>query len=159
MAQYLNISIFKHFNIAALRSRKGVSTLPTMLLLGSIIIEIVIAMAFLTYYFNTLNFSARLTSESLETARAGAQDGINKVILDKNAYFLPAYQVTTSNGRTANVTITRPIACSPDPASPVTGQTLIDSVATVFNKNRAIRAVMQIDCLSGQVGITSLGEL
>lgn len=141
------------------KNNSGVSTLPTMLLLGSIIIEIVIAMAFLTYYFNTLNFSSRLASESLETARAGAQDGINKVILDKNAYFVPAYQVTTSSGRTANVTITRPNPCSSDFVATPTGTTQIDSTATVFNKNRTIRAVVQVDCLSGQVGVTSLSEL
>lgn len=134
-----------------LKTTAGVSTLPTMLLLGSIIIEIVVAMAFLTYYFNTLNFSARLTSEALETARAGAQDGINKVILDKNCCGGP-YTVTTSNGRTATVNVCKDVCLG-------AGQTRVLSTATVFNKQRTIEADLSVDPVTGQVAVNALKEI
>lgn len=122
-----------------------------MLLLGSIIIEIVIAMAFLTYYFNTLNFSARLTSEALETARAGAQDGISKVILDKNCCGGP-YTVTTSTGRVATVTVCKDLCLAP-------GQTRVISTASVFNKQRSIEADLTVDPITGQVTVNQLKEI
>src|SRR3990167_5626815 len=69
----------------ALKMRlKGISSLPTMLLLGGIIIEIAIAIAFLTYYFNVSNFAARLSAEALAAARAGIDDATIKVVLNKN---------------------------------------------------------------------------
>jgi len=143
----------------------GVSTLPTMLLLGGIIIEIAIAVSFLAYYFNTLNFSTRLASEAIEAARAGAQDAIIKIILNKNCpnAACPAnYSLTTSNGRVANVTLSHPVAfpaCSPDPANPATTQTQIDSAGSALNQNRRIRAMVSVNCLSGQTTVLSFGEI
>ena len=126
-----------------------------MLLLGSIIIEIVIAMAFLTYYFNTLNFSARLTAEALETARAGAQDAILKVLSNKNcpdASCPSPYSVVTSTGRSASVTICRDTCIG-------AGRTQVISIANVFNKQRTIEADLIVDPLTGQVTVQALKEI
>ncbi len=136
-----------------------------MLLLGGIIIEIAIAIAFLAYYFNTLNLSSRLISESLEAARAGAQDAIIKIVLNKNcpnANCPATYSLTTANGRVANVTISHPgavLPCSPDPANPASTQTQVDSVGTALNRNRKVRALLNVDCLSGQVDTVSFNEV
>ena len=127
-----------------------------MLLLGSIIIEIVIAMAFLTYYFNTLNFSARLASEALETARAGAQDGINKVILDKNCCPSTTYTVATSNGRVATVKICKDVTC--DGVTFISGQTQIISTAAVLNKQKTIEADLTVDTITGLVTVNQIKE-
>ncbi len=133
-----------------IKTNAGVSTLPTMLLLGSIIIEIVIAMAFLTYYFNTLNFSARLSAEALEVARAGVQDGISQVILNKN--YTGTYTVTTSNGRTANVDICRDVCLG-------AGMTRVLSTAHIANKQRTIEADLSVNPSTGQVTVSALKEI
>ncbi len=125
-----------------------------MLLLGGVIIEIAIAVAFLAYYFNTLNFSSRLATEALETARAGAQDGISKVILDKRASFsaLAPYTVTTSTGRVASVTICRETCIGP-------GKTQVISGASVANQRKKIQAELSVDSTTGQVVVDTLKEI
>src|SRR3990172_8277585 len=101
--RYFDISKSENgcLNIGALGRSRGVWTLPTMLLLGGIIIEIAIASAFLTYYFNVTNLAARLSAEALAAARAGADDAIIKVVRDRT--FAPAdpYVVEVANGRIA----------------------------------------------------------
>lgn len=145
----------------------GVSTLPTILLLGSIIIEIAIAVAFLAYYFNNINFSARLSSEALEAARAGANDAIRLVIGDKtcpdancpSGSGQPSYTVIVNN-RLVNVTLSHATPpCSPDPANPATTQTVIDSVGVAGSQNRKVEAQLSVDCATGQVTTTAFNEI
>ena len=143
--------------LQALRSKfrdSGVSTLPTMLLLGGIIIEIAIAIAFLTYYFNTLNYASRLSAEALETARAGVQDAIIKVVRDKdcpNVSCPSPYTVETSNGRTATVSICKD-TCSG------AGKTQVISTASALNRQKKIQAILSVDPVTGQVAVDSLQE-
>ena len=146
------------------KKNKGVSTLPTMLLLGGIIIEIAIASAFLAYYFNTINFGARLAAEALEVARAGVDDAIIRIINDKSCPNASCqnYPVTVSNGRTANVTtsyIFPSVSCSPDPSIPPNTQLRIISGGNAGNRNRTIQAALTVDCLNGQVTVNSITEI
>ncbi len=126
-----------------------------MLLLGSIIIEIAIAIAFLAYYFNTLNLSSRLSIEAVETARAGAQDAIIRVILDKSCpdSSCPSpYTVTTSAGRVATVTICKDTCIG-------VGKTQIISGAIVANQRKKVEADLTVDPVSGQVTVNTLQEI
>ncbi len=125
-----------------------------MLLIGGIVIEIAAAIAFLTYYFNTINLASRLGAEALETARAGVDDAIIRVVRDKgcpNASCPASYQVTTSTGRVADVDICRD-AC-------VGGRTQILSAAAVLNRRRTVEALLIVDPLTGQVTIDVIREI
>ena len=147
MFKYLNVSISKD------RRQRGVSTLPTMLLLGGIIIEIAIASAFLTYYFNMTNFAARLSAEALAAARAGADDALIQLVRNRN--FTPdpnPYEVTVAGGRTALVTI-----CS-EACYGVAGKTRVVSVATALNKKSKVEVIVTIT-LEGKVTVDSLKEV
>lgn len=124
-----------------------------MLLIGSIVIEIAVAIAFLTYYFNTINLASRLAAEALETARAGIDDAIIKVVRDKdcpNVACPSPYQLLTATGRTANVTICKDTC--------VSGRTQILSAATVLNRRRTVEALLIVDALTGQVTVDAIRE-
>lgn len=144
--------MFKHLNVAKFqRGQSGVSTLPTMLLLGGIIIEIAIASAFLTYYFNVTNFAARLSAEALAAARAGADDALIQLVRNRN--FTPdpnPYEVSVANGRVASVTICRDTC--------VLGKTQVVSVASALNKKSKVEAILTVTT-DGKVTVDSLKEV
>lgn len=143
------MTIFKYLNIEKLKGKKGVSTLPTMLLLGGIIIEIAIAIAFLTYYFNVTNSASRLSAEALATARAGLDDGIIKVVRNKDYSNPSGYSVTVGN-RVATVAVCKDTC--------VSGKTQVISMASVLNKQRKLEAILTVDATTGQVTVDSIQE-
>ncbi len=65
-------------------SRGGVATLPTVLMISGIVMEIAIAGAIIATLLSNAAFSDRLSAEGLSMARAGAQDAIIKVVRHKN---------------------------------------------------------------------------
>lgn len=146
--------MFKHLNVAKFkRGRSGVSTLPTMLLLGGIIIEIAIAGAFLTYYFNVTNLGARLSAEALAAARAGADDALIQVV--RNRTFSPdpnPYELTLTSGRTASVYI-----CG-EACTGVSGKTQVVSTATALNKKSRVEMTLIVTS-EGKVTVDSLKEV
>ncbi len=126
-----------------------------MLLLGGIIIEIAIASAFLTYYFNVTNLGARLAAEALAAARAGADDALIQVV--RNRTFAPAdpYTVEVANGRTAKVTLCREFL---PPVCAGVGKTKVISEASVLNKRSKIEAILNVTP-EGLVTVDSLKEV
>lgn len=145
------MTIFKYLNIKRLKS-SGVSTLPTMLLLGGIIIEIAVAIAFLTYYFNITNFATRLSAEALATAKAGLDDGIIKLVRDKN-FSSAGYTVAVGN-RSTNVEICN-VTCPGLGAD----KAKVTSTATAINKKRKLEAVLTIDTVTGKVAVDSIQDV
>lgn len=144
--------IFKYLNIEIFKNKKGVSTLPTMLLLGGIIIEIAIASAFLTYYFNVTNFSSRLAAEALAAARAGIDDAIIQVIRNKNFTAYPdPYIVTVSGGKIASVTVCRDTCVG-------SGKDQVVSTASILNKRSKVEAILSVSP-EGKVTVDSIKEI
>lgn len=143
--------MLKYFNFQTLKSRDGVSTLPTMLLLGGIIIEIAIASAFLTYYFNVTNFASRLSAEAIATARAGVDDAIIQVIRNRNFTAYPEpYEVAVPGGRTAEVTVCKDTC--------VLGKDQIVSTANALNKKSRVEAILTVSA-DGGVKVDSVKEI
>ena len=139
---------------AAIFKRGGVSALPTVLLLGGIIIEISIAIAFLTYIFNQTNFAARLSSEALAIAKAGVADAIVRVINNKDCPVAgcPAFYTLSINNRTAAITICKDTCAG-------IGKTQIESSGAAFLQNRKLRAVLNVNPTTGKVDIESVQEI
>lgn len=144
--------IFKYLNMREeKRGQGGVSTLPTMLLLGGIIIEIAIASAFLTYYFNVTNYAARLSAEALAAARAGIDDAIIQLVRNRNFSSYPdPYTVEVAGSRIADVTVCKDTC--------VIGKTQIISTANALNKKSKMEAILSITT-DGKVTVDSLQEM
>lgn len=89
---------------------KGVAALPVILLISAIIIELIIASAFIAFSFSTGSYGTQLAAESLFGARAGADDAMYRVI--KNTY-ASSYNFSVTIGPR---TVTSEIVIEKDPA-------------------------------------------
>lgn len=125
-----------------------------MLLLGGVIIEIAIAVAFLAYYFNTTIFATRLTAEALAAAQAGVDDAIIRVVLNKNCpdSSCPSPYTLTVNRATTDVTICKDTCAG-------VGKHEITSTGNSLNKKKKLRAVIQVDSTTGEVRTESITEV
>jgi len=152
----MQISNFK-FQI----SKSGVASLPVILLLGVIIVEIGIATTFLLSYLNTSLYGIRLSNQALAAAHSGVNDAISKIILNKNCgadVSCPATPYTFAVGSTtAEVSICKD-ACSGSPQI-VPGQDKIVSVGRALTKQQRVVAVVSVDSTTGLVTIDSIQEL
>src|SRR3989338_5812168 len=108
-----------------MRKSKCIATLPVVLLISAIVIELTIAGVILAAFLSNTVFSSKLSSEALAAARAGAQDAIVKIIRDKNFSAPSGYSLPNISNRTsAQVTVLRD--------TPVVGLDEITSVGTAF---------------------------
>ena len=65
------------------RRRSGQITLPFVLLIGGIIVEIAVAGSVVTYFLNTSSFGERLSQRASVAARAGVYDAFARIARDK----------------------------------------------------------------------------
>ena len=63
---------------------KAIVALPTILLIGGIIVEIAVAGVFIAYLLSQSGFGAKLSAEALAAAQAGIQEAMMKIVRDKN---------------------------------------------------------------------------
>ncbi len=104
-------------------SGKGQIALPFVLLISGIIIEIVIAGSFVTYFASGSGYSSRLQARAWAAAMSGVQDALVKIAKDKE--FAPStvqYEFTLDTD-TATVTVSR----TPD----ATGQYYVYTVTSL----------------------------
>ena len=58
------------------KKQSGIASLPAILLLGGIIIEIGIAGSFLLFYLNNSIYGTKLANEALTVAQSGFDDAV-----------------------------------------------------------------------------------
>ncbi len=143
-------------------TKKGAAILLTVLLLGGIIVEIGIANVFLIFYSGQSIFGVKFSAEALAAAEAGVEDGKIKVVRDKNIDYTSSnspYAVAVGT-RSVEVSICRNSktvvsACD----TPATGKTEIIAVGTAFNRKRKLKAMLNVDSLTGKIEVESVEEL
>lgn len=143
------------------RSRFGIASLPVVLLLGIIMVEIGIAGTLLLSYLNTSVYGVRLSNDAFAAARSGIDDAVLKIIYDKNCgsnIDCPStpYTFSTPNA-SAEVTI-----CASDCAgSPAIGvdQKRIISIGSALTKVKRLVALVTVSSTTGLVTIDSLTEI
>jgi hypothetical protein len=131
--------------------QKGIALLPAVLMIGIIVVELGVALAFVIYLSNLSSYGARLSQEALYAARAGANDAILRTVRDKD--FPSGYSVYTIAIGRANVEITI------DKNVPGTNQNTITSVAAVLTRQKTIETIVSINPTSGEVSIISFDEI
>ena len=91
-----------------MKKSKGVSALPMVLLLSSIILQIIVTSLATSQLFGRGLLNEQLSAEALEAAKSGAADGIVKVrdyINCPNATYCPSTSTLAVGRRTACVSI------------------------------------------------------
>lgn len=134
-------------------NKSGVATLPVILLISGIVIELAIAGVVVSALLSNTVFSSRLTAEALSAARAGAQDAIVKIMRYKNCNASSCggsvpYTITFGS-RTADVSLVD------NGDSTLT----VSSVGTASTRKKKIEAVVGVDPSSGKINVLSFEEI
>jgi len=142
---------------------RGIATLPTILLLSGILMELAIAGTVLATVLNNTISNRRFGTEALAAARAGAQDAIIRVSRD-NSFGAPPpvnYSLDVVAGRSsAQVTVCKDwVTVTNLCDTNINGRDEIISVGTVMNRKKKIVAILGVDADTGRVKIQSFEEI
>lgn len=131
---------------------KAAATLPVVLLIGGLVVEIGIAGAFMAYYLAQSGLGVKLSEEALVAARAGIQDAKIRIVRNKN--FIPSpnpYALIVGN-RTAQITTCKDTCAG-------AGKFQITSLGMALTKRRQVQLIISVDSLTGEVKIESEKEI
>lgn len=132
--------------------KKGAATLSVILLISGIVMELSVVGIIIATLVSNTSFSAKLSSEALAAARAGAQDGIVKIVRYKNCN-------ATSCGGTVPYTITLDRATAQVEIIDNLNNTLtVRSTGTVLNRKKMVEAVVGVDPITGKTNVVSIAE-
>lgn len=135
------------------RLQSGVATLPVILLISGIVMELAVAGVIVSALLTNTVFNSRLSAEALAVARAGAQDAIVKIIRYKNCNASscggPVPYTITIGSRTAVVSI----------VDNLNNTLTVKSEGTAVTRKKKIEAVVGVDASSGKVSVLSFEEV
>src|SRR3989344_639448 len=131
--------MIKEFLIKILKSEeKGIAALPTLLILGGIVVNMAVAIILGVYLLIGSGLGNKLSSEALAAAKAGIQDGILKIARDKN--FSGSYEFVVGQ-RNVSIEICKDL----DPPDCVgQGRRKISAIGSALTKRRKIEAVLSV---------------
>jgi hypothetical protein len=143
-----------------LRKEKGAVTLPIVLLIGGLIMEMAIAGAFLAYFLGQSGFGIKLSAEAFAAAQSGIEDAKLKIIRDKNFTASPnPYELEVGN-RSAEITVCKNLkTVSTDCDTAMSGKYEITSLGSAMTKRRQLRAIFYVDDTTGEAKLESLEEI
>ena len=136
------------------------ATLPVVLLVGGLVVEIAIAGAFIAYFLSQSGFGVKLSAEALAAAKAGIQDAKMRIVRNKN--FIPSpnpYTLTIGNN-SAQITVCKELktvstACD----TAMAGKFEITSLGTAFTKRRQVQAILYVASTTAEVKLESEKEI
>jgi hypothetical protein len=137
-----------------LYNSKGQIALPFVLLVGGIIIEIVIAGSFISFFISASSLGERLSVRALSAANTGMYDAIVKISSNKEFGAGGVNYETGVGDDTVSVSISRSV----DDTNNVYVYTVL-STASARNRERKVRAELIVDQLTGKVNLQSVEEV
>jgi hypothetical protein len=138
---------------------KGAVTLPVVLLIGGLIMEIAIAGAFLAYFLSQSGFGTKLSGEAFAAAQSGIEDAKLRIIRDKNFTASTNPYTLEVGNRSAEITVCknfRTVESACDTA--MSGKYEITSLGSAMTKRRQLRAIFFVDDTTGETRMESLAE-
>ncbi|GEM_PF-527351 len=133
-----------------LKPNRGQAALSFVFLIGVIIISIGATLAFLAASFLSSGYGFQAANRALAVASAGAEDGLVKLVRNKDFSAPTPYSVPVGND-SASVTVNQ--------NTPASGQATIVSSATVSFRQRKIQVIVSIGSTTGKVDVVSWGLL
>ncbi len=142
---------------------RGISALPTVLLLSGIILQVVIAGLAVSQLFSRSLLSEQLSIETLEAAKSGAHDAILRVndhitCPDSVIYNDAAAKCPSLYKFTVNDVLVNRVACVSIGAISG-GQMTILSRGSAFLSHKTIRVVLGITTTEARVEVQSFKEI
>jgi hypothetical protein len=133
-------------------SAAGVAALPTILLIGGIIMSISIALTASIYLYISTTSATSLSLKALSVARSGIYDGLMKVSRNKNLSSA-SYAFTVGN-LSALVDI-----CQGTPDCGGSGKFKISSIGSALTTRKKMEAIVSVDGITGEVKLERLEEV
>ena len=131
----------------------GQVALPFVLLVGGIIIQIVIAGSFISFFVNAASLGERLSVRALAAANTGVYDAIKRVAEDKEfAATNQEYSITVGSD-SVTVSVSRTV----DNTNNIYLYT-VSSEATAQSRRRKIVAEFVVNQTTGAVALSSVSE-
>ncbi len=140
--------------------QKGMTALPTVLLIGGVIIEIAIAGVFIVYFLGQSSFGVKWSAEALAAGRTGVYDAVLKIVREKN-FSTGATPYTLAVGNHSVqiwVCLNSKTAVSYCDVA-ATGKYEITSLGNARNKYRRLRAFLNVNDVNGEVKVESISEI
>ncbi len=129
----------------------GVAALPTILMIGGIAVEIIIAVTATSYLFVQSEFGSKLSLDAYSAANAGVQDAMMKIIRDKT--FTQATTTLSVGSYSADVSVCKDLPCAGS------GKHKILSVGKAQSRRRQLEAILNVDPVTGVVRLESLKDV
>lgn len=150
--------------------KKGVIALPTIILIGGIILEIVLTLSLVSYLLLQSGAGSKFAAEALVYAQSGVDDSVIKIIRNNNLGNGSGYKYTLNIDP---IRQTKVFVCKDydfvsdfqtaenicDVYQSTTGKTNIISLGKSFNKYRLLKAVVNINSNNNEVKIESVQEI
>lgn len=139
---------------------KGMTALPTILLIGGVIIEIAIAGVFIIYFVGQSSLGVKLSAESLAASRTGVYDAILKIVREKN-FSTGATPYTMAIGNNSvQVWVCRNSKTAVSYCdTAANGKYEITSLGKVRDKYRRLRAFLNVNDVNGEVRLELISEI
>jgi hypothetical protein len=148
------------------KNSRGVATLPTVLMIGGIIMELAVAGVVVGYAFTQSGSGMRFSSEALFTARAGADDATYKII---KGDYEASYSLTvsgtpgTQSERKADITVEKdPVDLSAKfgTCDIVWGCYFrVRSLGYAASRRRKIEVVLSVDPATREIRVSYIKEI
>ncbi len=134
-----------------LKTNGGVAALTTILMIGGIAVEIIIAVTATSYLFVQSEFGSKLSSDAFLVASAGVQDATMRIVRDKS--FTQSTTTLSVGSYSADVSVCKDLPCA------ALGKHKILSVGKAQSRRRQLEAILNVDSATGEVRLESLKEL
>lgn len=137
-----------------LKNDRGQIALPFVLLVGGIIVEIVIAGSFVSFFVSAASLGERLSVRALSAANTGTYDAVSKIANNKEfGAGGTTYEVSIGED-TVSVTVSRTV----DETNNLYIYS-IDSTATARTRKRRVLATAVVDQTTGELNLQSIEEV
>ena len=154
-----------NFKFHASKRNRGAAALITIVLVGSVIMDIAIVGLFVIFFLSQSTFGAQASAEALSASRAGIQDAMIKIVRGTGSvsYILPVCtrtaQVAICNGFAASTTAPGGCGSAQLPTFGNTYKYALLSLGSAGTKLRELDAVLSVDQTTGQVQVESIEEV
>jgi len=159
-AKKIQLSLLLSALSSKLSARRGIASLPLILLLGAIIVEVSVASVFFLSYLNTSVYGTRMANYALIAAQSGVNDAILRVVANVDSGGDPLPYEITGDDTITNVTIcTGNNTPNPNCSSIGLGKRQIDSIGKALTRQHHLRAILSVHSVTGLVTIDSIKDI
>lgn len=139
-----------------IETSRGQILLPTVLVLGFLVMTIGLVGLFIVSSLNRANYAIRLSTNALAAAESGVQDGQLKII--RGVY--SSYSTACSTIYTLNLQNNSADVCIYQPIDPTCGGCyFVDSVGRAGNQMKKLRGIFDSDLVTKQLRVRSINEI